>query len=297
MTVGCRRSTTREDPRVGDRNGNGLIDPEDLILAPALSDGVDGDANGYVDDISGWDFLNDDNNPLDDVGYGHGTGEAKDSTAAHNGTGAFGMCVDCSHLPVRVSDSFIAEGGRFAAGVLFALDSGADVVQEALGAISNPPQAQQAVDAAYFRGVPVVASMADEQSQHANLPAAMNHTIPVNSVTDALDFLGDVGTTVTGRRDTLAINGCTNTGGIAWVSVPSDGCSSEATGNSAGMVGLISSAGRAVGPAATSRTLQPAAWSARGSTCCPPTRWHRCCEPARTTSTSRPRTTSTAPTT
>ena len=80
------------------------------------------------------------------------------------------MCADCSHLPVRVSDSFIAEGGRFAAGVLFALDSGADVVQEALGAISNPPQAQPAVDAAHRRGVPVVASMADEQSQHANLP-------------------------------------------------------------------------------------------------------------------------------
>ena len=41
-------------------------------------------------------------------------------------------------LPVRVGDSFIADGGRFAAGVLFALDSGADVIQEALGALSNP---------------------------------------------------------------------------------------------------------------------------------------------------------------
>ena len=231
-----------DDPRVADRNDNGVLDPEDLILDPEFSDGVDSDGNGYVDDISGWDLLNDDNDPLDDVEYGHGTGEARDSTAAHDGTGAFGMCPECVHLPVRVSDSFIAEGGRFAAGVLFALDSGAAVVQEALGAISNPPQAQQAVDAAYDRGVPVVASMADEQSQHANLPAAMNHTIPVNSVTDALDFLGDLGPTVAGRRDTLALNGCTNTGGIAWVSVPSDGCSSEATGNAAGMVGLVLSA-------------------------------------------------------
>jgi hypothetical protein len=34
------------------------------------------------------------------------------------------MCPECTHLPVRVSDSFIAEGGRFAAGVLFAVDSG-----------------------------------------------------------------------------------------------------------------------------------------------------------------------------
>ena len=233
-----------QDPRVSDINGNGLADPQDLILNPALADGSDTDGNGYVDDISGWDFLNDDNDPLDDVGYGHGTGEARNSTAAHNGTGSFGMCPDCVHLPVRVADSFIAEGGRFAAGVLFALDSGADVIQEALGAINNPPQSQEAVDAAYRRGVPVVASMADEQSQHANLPAAMNHTIPVNSVTDATNLLGDLGAQIAGRRDTLALNGCTNTGGIAWVSVPSDGCSSEATGNAAGMVALIESAAR-----------------------------------------------------
>ncbi len=237
------------DQRVIDRNGNEMLDPEDLILTPAFNDGVDSDGNGYVDDISGWDLLHDDNNPLDDVEYGHGTGEARDSTAAHNGEGAFGMCPGCSHLPVRVSDSFMAEGGRFAAGVLFALDSGASVVQEALGGVTNPPQAQQAIDAAYNSGVPVVASMADEQSQHANLPVALNHTIPVNSVTEAMSFLGDIGPLATGKRDTLALNGCTNFGAIAWVSVPSDGCSSEATGNSAGMVGLIESAARNAGVA------------------------------------------------
>ncbi len=231
-----------DDPRVEDRNGNEMLDPEDLILTPEFNDGVDADGNGWIDDISGWDVLNDDNDPLDDVEYGHGTGEARDSAAAHNGEGAFGTCPGCSHLPVRVSDSFIAQGGRFAAGVTFALDSGADVVQEALGAISNPPQAQQAVDAAYRSGVPVVASMADEQSQHANLPAAMNHTIPVNSVIEAYDFLGDLGPLATAKRDTLALNGCTNTGGVMWLSVPSDGCSSEATGNAAGMVGLVVSA-------------------------------------------------------
>ena len=236
-----------DDPRVWDRNENEILDPEDVILTPEFNDGIDSDGNGYVDDISGWDFLHDDNNPLDDVEYGHGTGEARDSTAAHNGKGAFGVCGNCSHLPVRVSDSFIAEGGRFAAGVLFALDSKASVVQEALGAITNPPQTQEAIDAAYYSGVPIVASMADEQSQHANLPAAMNHTIPVNSITESMSFLGSIGSLVVGRRDTLAMNGCTNTGAVLWVSVPSDGCSSEATGNSAGMVGLIVSAAKRAG--------------------------------------------------
>ena len=234
------------DARVADRNKNKVLDPEDLILTPAFNNGTDTDGNGYIDDISGWDFLNNDNDPLDDVQYGHGTGEAQDSTAAHNGTGKAGTCPECLHLPVRVSDSFIAEGGRFAAAILFGLDSGADVIQEALGAINNPPQAQAAIDAAHRRGVPVVASMADEQSQHPNLPAALEHTIPVNSVTEGRSLLGDLGTAA-GRRDALALNGCTNTGGIAWVSVPSSGCSSEATGNSAGMVGLVESAARNAG--------------------------------------------------
>ena len=33
--------------------------------------GVDDDANGYIDDVRGWDFVNDDPSPLD--GHGHGT--------------------------------------------------------------------------------------------------------------------------------------------------------------------------------------------------------------------------------
>jgi len=234
------------DPRVTDANGSGFLDPEDLILT--FSDGTDADGNSYVDDISGWDLQNDDNNPLDNVDYGHGSGEARDAVGAHDGAGDYGTCPECLALHVRVADSFIAEGGRFAAGVVFSLDAGADVILEALGAISNPPQAQAAVDAAYYRGVPIAASMADEQSQHANLPAAMNHTIPMNSITELPD-LSRISKFVGGQREAQLLNGCTNFGGIAWVSVPSTGCSSEATGNGAGMLGLINAAARNAGVA------------------------------------------------
>src|SRR5207253_1507634 len=34
-------------------------------------DGIDNDGNGYIDDVHGWDFANDDNDPMDD--FGHGT--------------------------------------------------------------------------------------------------------------------------------------------------------------------------------------------------------------------------------
>src|SRR3954453_18410134 len=40
-------------------NGKPVLDPEDLIIAFSNQD--DHDGNGYVDDVAGWDFLDDDN--------------------------------------------------------------------------------------------------------------------------------------------------------------------------------------------------------------------------------------------
>ncbi len=230
-------ATHAADSRVSDRNGNGLLDPEDLIFI--FSDGVDDDGNGYVDDISGWDFFEDDNDALDEVRYGHGTGESHDSGAeAGNGDGFPGTCPNCLLLEVRVGDSFVTEVNHFAQGVVFAVDSGANVVQEALGTLNQTRFGQQAVDYAYANGVAVIASAADEESQHHNYPANYNHTVQVNSVTRFAD--------VSGLRQTpasyLYLNGCTNYGAHIALSVPSSSCSSEATGRGAGVAGLLVSA-------------------------------------------------------
>ncbi|MFN8643390.1 MAG: S8 family serine peptidase [Candidatus Binatia bacterium] len=225
------------DSRVSDQNGNGVIDPEDLIFL--FSDGIDADENGYVDDISGWDFFEDDNDPLDEVRYGHGTGESHDSGAeAGNGSGFPGTCPNCMLLEVRVGDSFVTEVNHFAQGVAFAVDSGARVVQEALGTLNRSRFGQQAIDYAYARGVVVIASAADEESNHHNYPATYNHTVQVNSVTRAAN--------ISGIRQTpasyLYLNGCTNYGAHIALAVPSSSCSSEATGRSSGVAGLVVSA-------------------------------------------------------
>ena len=53
-----------------------FLDASDLIVA--FSDSSDDDGNGYVDDIAGWDFFDDDNNSYDASSYSsannHGTG-------------------------------------------------------------------------------------------------------------------------------------------------------------------------------------------------------------------------------
>ncbi|MEO8602819.1 MAG: S8 family serine peptidase, partial [bacterium] len=229
--------THAADSRVSDQNGNGVIDPEDLIFI--FSDGVDADENGYIDDISGWDFFEDDNDALDEVRYGHGTGEAHDSTAeANNGSGFPGSCPNCRIMPVRVGDSFVTEVNHFAQGVTFAVDSGARVVQEALGTLNQSAFGQQAIDYAYAHGVVVIASAADEEAQHHNYPANYNHTVQVNSVTK----FGDVSGIKQSPESYLYLNGCTNYGAHIALAVPSSSCSSEATGRSAGVAGLINSA-------------------------------------------------------
>jgi len=223
------------DPAVTDMNGNGITDPQDLIML--FSNGVDDDGNGYVDDISGYDFFEFDNDPFDDVQYGHGTGEAQDSTAEANNGGDLGTCPNCMVMPVRVGDSFVADVNSFAQGVVFSVDTGAAVIQEALGAYNQSAFAQQAIDYAYAHGLPVMASAADEDSWHHVFPGPYEHTIMINAI-------ADFGVPGIEPQSWLYLDGCTNFGGNLQVSIPATKCSSEATGRSSGVAGLIVSAGR-----------------------------------------------------
>ena len=226
-----RTSTLRHGPP-------GFLTPEDLIIA--FSDGVDHDGNGFKNDIAGWNFVDDNNNPYDDVQYGHGSGEASDSTAEANNGGDVGTCPNCTVLPLRVGESFIADVNRFAQAVLYAADNRVSIVQEALGTLNNSLFARQAIDYAYNHGVTIVASAADEAAEHHNQPGALPHTIVVNSV-NQYESVGPVPITSV-PPSYLQLNGCTNFSTKITVSVPSSSCSSEATGKSAGVAGLIYSA-------------------------------------------------------
>ena len=62
--------------------------------------GIDDDHNGYVDDVHGWDFYNDDNDPGDS--NGHGTHTAGTLCAeGNNGEGVAGVLWHCRIMPLR----------------------------------------------------------------------------------------------------------------------------------------------------------------------------------------------------
>jgi hypothetical protein len=209
-----------------------MLDPQDVLIA--FTDGTDADANGFADDIVGWDFLDNDNDPYDDVQYGHGTGEAQDSAGEADNGGELGTCPNCTEIFLRVGTSFVADVNRFAMAVLYATDNDVLVVQEALGTLNKSRIGADAVRYAYDHGVAVIASAADEAAQHHNWPSSYPYVIVVNSVTH-IDEAQSAGTY-------LAFDGCTNFSSRVTIAIPSVKCSSEATGRGAGMAGLVYSA-------------------------------------------------------
>ena len=224
-------------------NGEPRLDPQDLLIAftgDLDGDGdPDDDANGYPDDMVGWDFLDDDNDPYDDVRYGHGTGEAKDSAGEADNGGDLGTCPNCMEIHLRVGTSFVADVNRFAMAVLYAVDNDVLVVQEALGTLNKSRIGADAVRYAYDHGVAVIASAADEAAQHHNWPSSYPHSIVVNSVThfdDADALPGPL------AKSYLQFNGCTNFSSRITLAIPSVSCSSDATGRGAGMAGIVYSA-------------------------------------------------------
>ena len=105
----------------GDSESDSILDGSDLIAT--FSDGTDADANGYVDDIAGWDFFDDDNDPFDAssccCANGHGTGRAQEAVAEteqrRRQRRASARTASC--MPLRVWDTFVVPIDNYAMGV------------------------------------------------------------------------------------------------------------------------------------------------------------------------------------
>lgn len=158
----------------------------DVIIA-VVDTGVDLDHPDLAAKVvTGYDFVNADNDPNDDEGHGtHVAGIAAART--NNSQGVAGVSWGAKIMPVKVLDS---EGSgsysRVADGITWAADRGARIINLSLGGKSSSSTLQNAVDYAYNRGALVVAS-AGNHYQEGNpviYPAAYPHVLAVAATGD-----------------------------------------------------------------------------------------------------------------
>ena len=103
---------------VSDVNRNGRIDAGDLLNDPRWENGIDEDGNAYRDDLIGWDFVNNDNDPYDDNGHGtHTSGTI--AAMGGNGIGVAGVTWSTLIVPLKFLD---ASGSGVTSGAVKALD-------------------------------------------------------------------------------------------------------------------------------------------------------------------------------
>jgi subtilisin family serine protease len=141
-----------------------------------VGNGIDDDNNGYVDDINGWNFVDDNTNLSDNTG--HGTQVAGVIAAeTNNGKGVAGVCWNCHLMIVKVTQfGGVANYSDIAAGVTYAAQKGADVINLSLGGYSNSATLRAAVEAA-SQTVVVVGGAGNDDRTDLFYPAAYNDNV------------------------------------------------------------------------------------------------------------------------
>ena len=169
---------TGVDYNHSDLNGNIWVNSGEIA-----GNSIDDDGNGFVDDVRGWDFVSDDNDPMDmDI---HGTHVAGTIAAENNGFGVTGVAYDATIMPVRVIGDWDEQDNYeyledIAAGIYYAVDNGANVINMSLGydpswyGGSLPPEAQLVEDAIQYaaeQGTIVVMAAGNDSASQPGYPA------------------------------------------------------------------------------------------------------------------------------
>lgn len=155
------------------------------VVIAILDTGIDLTHPEFADRvIAGPDLANGDDDPTDT--HGHGTAVAGIAAAAANGSGIVGVCPACTLMAVKVVKDGTGQVTKFdsAAGIVWAVDHGADVVNLSFSSESSDPVQQDAVAYAWSGGAIVIGAAGNEATSTPQFPAAYEHVLAVAAATD-----------------------------------------------------------------------------------------------------------------
>jgi len=171
-----------------DLNGNGRLDSEDL-------NNIDDDENGYVDDVVGWDFtdaprfadggdyLDPDNDPMDEYLGGHGTriaGIIAAQTANAIGIAALTPGARVMNLRAGTAAGFLEEDD-VARALLYSINNGAKIVNMSFGDVVISRFLKDVIEYAYSEGIIIIASSGNSGTDVIHYPSGLPHTISVGA--------------------------------------------------------------------------------------------------------------------
>ncbi len=145
--------------------------------------GIDDDGNGFVDDIRGWDYINNDNNPTDDNSHGtHVAGIAAAET--DNGIGIAGVNWLAKIMPIKVfQSSGRGDAATITEGIVYASEHGADVINMSFSGTFRSATMENALSSAYAGSI-LIASAGNEGVKIQAVPfypAALSYVLGIEA--------------------------------------------------------------------------------------------------------------------
>ncbi|MBI2933691.1 MAG: S8 family serine peptidase [Planctomycetes bacterium] len=143
---------------------------------------ADDDGNGFVDDVYGYDFYNDDGAPLDDHFHGtHVSGTI--GGVGNNGVGVAGVCWTVRLMGLK----FLGSGGSGDTGdavlaIQYAINNGAHIMSNSWGGGAYSQALQDAITTAHAAGIAFVAAAGNSNTDVPMYPAGYDHVIAVSAV-------------------------------------------------------------------------------------------------------------------
>lgn len=169
----------------------------------------DDDGNGLIDDVRGWDYINNDNNPTDDNSHGtHVAGIA--AAEANNGIGISGVCPSAKIMVLKVfQSSGRGDVATITKGIIYASQKGATVINMSFGTYARSQAMEDALANAYATSALVAAAGNDALNLESCIPsgpfypAALSYVLGVQSPEASFSNIDCNGPTFSNTNDLL----------------------------------------------------------------------------------------------